>query len=142
MSLSRMRFPLIVLTVAIFVGLFFLQGDNRVMIDVQGGAVTVDGPQGSYFSVRYEDIDTLELIDCLDRGECVDGGTRRGYSYGLWRSAALGEYTLIVRDKVDACIVITDRSGQTLAFNYESGEVTNNLYELILKLLAEQDISV
>ena len=45
-----MRFPLAVLTVAIFAGLFFLQGDNRVMIDVQdGGAVTVDGPQGSFF---------------------------------------------------------------------------------------------
>ena len=69
-------------------------------------------------------------------------GTRRGYSYGLWRCAALGEYTLIVRNKVDACIVIKDRSGRTLAFNYESGEVTENLYELLRKLLAEQGISI
>ena len=130
---------MVFLTVIIFAGLFFLRGDNGVTIDLQTDeAVTVDGPQGSLFSVRYEEIAEMTLLDSFARGECIDGGTKRGYSYGTWSVGALEEYTLIVRDKVDSCIVITDRGGRTLVFNYESDEVTANLYELILGLWEEQ----
>ena len=142
MSLSARKILVFFLTVLIIALFFFLRGDNNIALELQeNGAITVDGPQGSFYSVRYEDIDTIALLTNFDRGECIDGGTKYKNAFGTWCCDMYGKYTLMVRTKVGTYIAITDHSGQTLVFNYESDEVTENLYELILSLLAQEGIS-
>ena len=143
MSLTVRKAMFFFLAVLIVVLFFFLRGDNSIVLELQkDDAITVDGPQGTFFSVPYEDIETVTLLDSFDRGECIDGGTKYKNAYGTWRCDRYGEYIIMARTKVDTYIAITDKSGQTLVFNYESDEVTENLYELILQLLAQQGISV
>ena len=143
MSLKTRKMLLFCLTVLIIVLFFFLQGDNSIVLELQeNNAITLDGPQGTFVSIPYEDIRSITLLDSFDRGECIDGGAKYKNVYGTWRCEKYGEYTLMARTKVDEHIAITDKSGHTLVFNYESNEVTENLYELILSLLQQQGISV
>ena len=143
MSLTARKTMFFFLAVLIVVLFFFLRGDNSIVLELQeDDAITVDGPQGTFFSVPYEDLQSITLLDSFDRGECIDGGIKYKNAYGTWRCDAYGEYTLMIRTRVDTYIALTDKSGRTLVFNYESGEVTENLYELILSLLEQRGISV
>lgn len=142
-SLSMRKLIMFCLTALIIVLFFFLRGDNSIVLELrENDAITLDGPQGTFVAIPYEDIQSVALLDSFDRGECINGGTKYKNVYGTWLCEAFGEYTLMARTKVDEHIAITDKDGQTLVFNYESNEVTENLYELILNLLEQQGISV
>ena len=143
MSLSTRKIIMFFLSVLIIALFFFLRGDNSIVLELQeNNAITLDGPQGTFVSIPYEDIQSITLLESFDRGECIDGGIKYKNAFGTWCCETYGEYTLMARTKVDDHIAITDTDGHTLVFNYESNEVTKNLYELILSLLAQQGISV
>lgn len=136
MSLSRRKAAAFFLSVLIVALFFLLRGDYNIALDLKtNNAITVDGPQGMLCSIAYGDVDTVALLDDFDLGECIEGGSKQGYTYGTWCCDAYGEYTLISTAKVKRYIAVTDQSGHTLVFNYESGKVTENLYSLILSLL-------
>lgn len=136
MSPTKRRVLVFFLSVLIVVLFFFLRGDYSITLDLKtNNAITVDGPQGMLCSIPYEDVDTVALLDTFNHGECIDGGSKQGYTYGTWRCDTYGEYTLISVTKVDKFIAVTNKSGQTLVFNFESSKVTENLYDLILSLL-------
>lgn len=138
MSAATRKAAAFLLTALVLVLFFFLRGSDRIVLDLTSGdAVTVRGPGNISRSIPYGDIASVVLLEDFDRGACVSGESKRSTTCGTWDCAMYGEYTLIAMTKVGTHIAITDAAGQTLVFNYESDEVTGNLYELILELLAQ-----
>ena len=139
MLIDKRKMILFFVTALIIILFFYMRGDYRIVLDLQkDDSITVSGPQETFFSVRYEDLETIALLDDFDRGECTDGGKKYNHSFGTWNCEIFGEYTLIAMSKVNKHIAITDKDGHTLVFNYESEEVTENLYGLILDLIEQR----
>ena len=143
MSLAKRRvytFLIAVLIVALF---YFLRGGYGIALELQENeSITVGGPEGVSYSVRYEDIKSVSLLHDYDPGECIDGSTKHGYSYGIWKNGIYGEYTFIAKSKAAAYIALEDAGGNVLVFDYEGDETTEQLYELILGLLEQKGFSV
>lgn len=138
MALRARRAGAILLTLLVIVLVFLLRAGNRVVLDLQTDeAITVRGPEDTVCVIPYASIRSLTLLEDFDRGECEDGGSKHKVDYGTWRCEPFGRYTLIAAADIKPCLALTDMSGQVTVFNYESAEVTENLYELIRELLAQ-----
>lgn len=123
---------LAVILVVVLVLLF--RGDYGIVLSFDNDIFTVDGPQGYVFSVPLEDIESVSVMDSFDRGICTEGGTKHGYSFGIWENGS-GEYQLCVMDKVERFISIRQTDGGITVLNFESDESTENLYQLINDVL-------
>ena len=143
MSLAKRRIVTFLVAVLIVVLFYLMRGGYSISLELQeNDSITVGGPQDITYSVCYEDIDAVELLHDFDPGECLEGGTKFGYSYGTWKSEAYGEYTFIAKSKAKVYIALNDTDSRVLVFDYEGDETTENLYQLILDLLEQRGISL
>lgn len=126
------------LILVIFTCFYLFRGDYTLTPSFADGVFTLDGPQGLVYTARYEDIASLRFREDMEPGEALSGGKNYGYCYGMYRSDELGEYMLCSMSKLHDYIVVTDVSGNTLAFTADNNEATRNLYEAFLALLREE----
>lgn len=99
-------------------------------------SVTISGPEKTSVTVRYSDIESLELITVTDPGEVTDGGSGRRYYWGTWKNDAYGEYTMFVTKKASKAILIRTVSGKIIVFNQDDDVTTENMYSMFTELLA------
>lgn len=108
-----------------------------------GGTVTFEDSvlllsHGDDLSVEIDctELQAVSLADMPDSfGTCLDGAEGRSTAYGTWNSDEWGEYVLCVKTSLSQVIVLSNGE-ETVVFNYESDEVTSELYEYILQLAA------
>lgn len=123
---------LAVILVVVLVLLF--RGDYSIVLSFDNDIFTIDGPQGYVFSVPLEEIESVTMTESFDKGTCTEGGTKHGYSFGLWENGS-GEYQLCVTDKVERFLTVRETDGGITVLNFESDESTENLYQLINDVL-------
>lgn len=120
--------------ILVVVLVFLFRGDYSIVLSFDNDVFTVDGPQGYVFSIPLEEIGSVTMTESFDRGNCVEGGSKHGYSFGLWENG-IGEYHLCVMDKVERFITMRQTDGSLTVMNFESDASTENLYQLINDVL-------
>lgn len=126
--------------IAIFVvvtGISVFKGGGAILLDFGEEALSISGVEDFSHTVRYRDIDTIELLTSADLGTAVNGGTSGRYSYGVWRSDSWGDYTLCATSAADSFIIITEINGHITVFNYQNASDTELLFEAFRQRLAE-----
>ena len=127
---------LLILALAIFFyGTF---GRSTLLLSLADEAVTVTGPEDSFFSVPYGEIASMELREDFDPGIPVDGGLKSHIRYGLWHNEELQDYQLFASDKIGVIILLRTTGGEVLVFNYESENTTRTYYGSFPDFLAQQ----
>ena len=111
---------------------FFRSGGNTVdrITFHNEGFLTIRQGTDTELELPYANISTVEFYEDADFGESVGGNTVDGVREGLWYSAALGEYTASLSEKIPACILIR-YEGNSYAINYESVSTTKAIYEAL-----------
>lgn len=128
------------LIIVVFTAFYMFRGDYSLQPSFNDGVFTLDGPQGLTYTAKFEDIAALKYAEDMELGEALSGGKNYGYLYGEYRNELLGDYMLCSMSKLRSYIVVTDRSGATLAFTADNAEATKNLYAAFLELLNENGV--
>lgn len=111
---------------------FFLLTNDRKGITVEIGenSLTLAYSAEERWDIPFADIRSMALEAAFDRGAEVQGTTSRVQAFGAWKNAAYGAYRLCAFENVPACIVL-ETDGGVVAFNYESVEATEKLFEAL-----------
>ena len=107
---------------------------GSTVLDVGESSLTINGAGSTSYTIDYQDIQSVELVDSPDYGTSIDGGKKQMYAYGIWNNESWGEYSLYVKTNIDVCIVITEIKG-VFVFNYINEQTTKDFYNSFLEYL-------
>lgn len=114
---------------AFFVWLMFT-GD--IGVDFGEESFTVEASFYSDLTVKYEDIDSIELIDSNVKGSRVGGFESLRLSMGNFRNDEYGTYTRYSYNSCDSAVVIRD-GDKVLVLSGKDIESTKELYEELIQ---------
>lgn len=128
----------LILVLVVFTVGSWAMGGTGVTPDFGDDALTLGGPQKFSFTVTYDQIEALELVELADPGTMRSGGENRSYYWGSWENEAWGAYTLCAYKKFDTAILLTARNGEHLVFNYQDSDTTASMLQMFQELLAHR----
>lgn len=131
-------FLLLILFLAAFTVFSWFLGGAGITLDFGEDALTVSGPKKFSFSVDYDRIADLDLVELSDTGTLISGGENRSYSWGTWETGAWDRYTLCAAKKADTAILITTQEDELLVFSYQDDETTAAVFQMFTELLAHR----
>ena len=124
----------VVTVLLIGVGVLMFTGDVNATLGEDAIAIKATYHEDS--TVKYADIESVELCEELDIGMRQVGFGSAKLSLGIFKSDALGTYTLYTYNSADTHIVI--KSGErTLVIGLENEDATRNLYNELLKKIGD-----
>lgn len=115
-----------------------VRGVSSVYLDFGDDSLTLTAPENYSRSIRYSDIDEIELIDQFESGSIISGGENRRHQWGTWENDTWGEYILCVSKKIDNALLIKYSGNQLLVLNYESEDTTASLLSLMQEIIADR----
>lgn len=128
----------LLLVLVVFTVGSWAMGGTGVTPDFGADALTVSGPKKFSFTVDYDQVADLELVELTDPGTLLSGGENRSYFWGSWENEAWGAYTLCASKKADTAIRLTTREGESLVFNYQDDDTTKSMLQMFTDLLAHR----
>lgn len=114
------------------------RGGTSTYLDFGDDKLTVTAPESFIYTVDYDKIDQVELLDEFEPGTMVSGGETRKYQWGTWENETMGKYTLCVSKRIDNALLISHSDGELLILNFESDKTTEALLDLFHDLLADR----
>jgi len=134
MNTKKNIYILIFIFLAVATVFAIVYSSDSTVIDVGESSLTINGAGSTSYTIDYEDIRAVELVDSPYYGTSIDGGKKQMYAYGIWNNESWGEYRLYVNTNVDVCIVITEIEG-VFVFNYINEQTTKDFYNSFLEYL-------
>ena len=128
----------LVLVLVVFLVLTSIFGGTGMNVDFGDDSLTVTGPQKYSFTVDYDRIAAMDLVELTDPGTMISGGENRSYRWGSWENEAWGSYTLCASKKIDTALRLTTTDGEHLVFNYQDEDTTASILEMFTQLLAHR----
>lgn len=127
-TISRISWALVI---AILIGTAILLFSGSIEYDFREDALVMDATFYSPITLRYENIEAIEL-----REGDVDGAREWGYGsfrllLGFFENEEFGTYNRYTYFKNESCIVVTVK-GKTLVFSGADAEETQQLYQELL----------
>lgn len=121
----------IVFAVIAFVTVFQIMtsGENAMLIDMSGTAISFSGIDDFKHQVAYTDMDSVTIE------EVSDWSKWGGHEYGIFRIGHLEGYALFVTTQVDCVIIISLTDGTQMVFNYNNNSDTEEIYQMLLNNL-------
>ena len=119
------------LVIAIMIGTAFLMFSGSIDYDFREDALVMDASFYSPITVRYENIEDIELREGDVDGTRVGGLGSFRLLLGFFENEEFGTYNRYTYYKNESCIVATVK-GKTLVFSGENGEETREIYNTLL----------
>lgn len=116
-----------------------MRGDSNISLDFGDDSLTVRAPKEFSFSVAYDEISSIDLVEFNDPGNMLSGGENRNCSWGDWENEAWGQYTRGTSAKADTAILVTTTDNAHLVFSYEDDDTTASLIQGFNELLASRE---
>jgi len=124
--------------IAIFVGVtvYFIarSGSSPYSISMADQTIRVTGGNEYSYSLPMESIDSVELTEIENFGECIQDACDGKHICGIFKNEQFGQYDIWTIKKIDPVIVITDKGGHVFVVNYESARSTQELYKALLEI--------
>ena len=138
MSARAKNTIVLLLVLVVFTVGSWATGGTGVTPDFGADALTVSGPKKFSFTVDYDQIADLELVELATPGILLSGGENRSYFWGSWEHETWGPYTLCASKKADTAIRLTTREGEFLVFSYQDDDTTASMFQMFTDLLAHR----
>jgi len=119
-----------IIIVVVVIILLLVAPGGSVTAELLDEGLHVDAPMVNEL-VRYEDIESAELRGDLEIGRRVGGFGGENVCSGKFRNGEFGGYILASYNDVPLHIVVY-HSGEVLAFNLETVEATQEMYDQLL----------
>ncbi len=129
----------LILIIAIFVGVtvYFIarNGSSPYSISMADQTIKVTGENDYSYSLSMDSIDSVELTEIEDHGECILDACDGKHICGIFKNEQFGQYDIWTIKKISPVVVITDKNGHVFAVNYESARSTQELYKALLEII-------
>ena len=102
------------------------------------GGFTVSTASGQSRTIRWDEIEGVELLDSFEAGSPVDAVNEGGERSGTWDSEAYGTVSLYTDASVERWIAISLPDSVTIV-NFESEASTGQLYLAIVEATRDAD---
>lgn len=135
MKQTLKNFVWIIAIVIVFSGLMRLMGRVSVTLDFGEDALTVAAGNEFDYTVSYNEVESLKLVEISEAGEIVSGDETRYSAWGERENDTWGSYTLCISQKVDTAILVTMQNDEKLIFNAEDRETTEAMLDFFVQLL-------
>ena len=112
-----------------------VSGGSDVDFTLAEDGLSFRGPGEFAVSVAFKDLTSIAFRENLELGVCIDGGSEKGYTYGIWKNGEFGEYTLHVLTKVQAYMILTETDGSTVVVNFENAQTTEAFSQNLIEHL-------
>lgn len=129
--------PVIIIVIVGIVSL--LRGGGQMGLDIGDDAMTVTSPDEFSFTVAFDEIGSMELVELTDPGTMLSGDENSGFSWGTWENEAWGQYSRCTCKKADQAILITTLDDAHMVFSFESDDTTASLLDALNDLLANRE---
>jgi uncharacterized membrane protein len=120
-----------VMSIAAVIFAMVLSFTGNVSAVAEENGIRINSTYYSEHFIEYEDVEKIELVEDFDFGSRQMGFGSPVMLLGSFRNDELGNYTLYAYARQDTCIVITLRTGKTVAVSLKSAEKTVALYDSI-----------
>jgi len=110
--------------------LYYALSAPKIQLSFGSDTLQVTEPDGNVVSIRYAEIQDVQMEKNPDYGRSDGGKEASGCRYGVWTNSAWGRYELCVYSKTAPCVVIRTADG-VLAVNDKSEQATETLYETL-----------
>ena len=112
---------------------------NRDMLYFKASseAVIVQGPEGYTISIRYDDIENVELLDVFDRGISAGGVEGKDLNYGTFENDLYGKYELFEIVGVRPHIAITANDGKIVVITRENNGDTETYCDALKQTIGK-----
>lgn len=122
----------VILLSALFISLGIICFTGSITYTFDDDSFTVDSSYSAPMTVRYLEIDKIEIRESVTPGSKVMGFNSPTLLLDVFKNSEFGKYTRYTYTRCDTCIVI-DINGETLVINGESSEKTREIYESIME---------
>lgn len=139
MKQTLKSFVWVIIVVVLFYIVTQFTGQLSISLDFADTALTVTGPKEFSYTVEYDKIESLELVELTDTGTVLSGGESRRLAWGERENEAWGTYTLCISKKIDIAILVTTVDGEKLVLNYEKEKTTESMLDLFTQFMEHQD---
>lgn len=128
----------IIIIIAVLI-IALMRGNSNISPNFGDNSLTVYAPKEFSFSVTYDEISSIALVEFTDPGNMLSGGTNRNCSWGVWENEAWGQYVRCTVQKADTAILVTTVDNTHLIFSYEDDETTAALLQAFQELLISRE---
>ncbi|MCD8014866.1 MAG: hypothetical protein LUG99_17170 [Lachnospiraceae bacterium] len=142
-SFTRNRNYSILIFLIIVLGyLIFFRNSLSESVYIEPGedSILINSYTDDEITVSYADLTRVELCDSVDFGTLSEGTDDRRVRSGLWVNDEWGEYYLFAVKKVKSDYILLETDETVVVFNYESAEVTQNVYTAFQEYLEGLDL--
>lgn len=111
----------------VVLGISMVEAHFRIQAEFSDTQIAITSNRYN-LTVRYDLIESIELVDMPDRGEHIDGKDDINIRYGIWTNDTWGEYYVCAIPNATNCIVMHLNDGRTFVFNARSNDYTAELF--------------
>lgn len=143
MSSRSKNFIWILVVLVAFTGITLVRGGFENNINFGEDSLTLFGPEKYSYTVVYDDITAITLVDLTDlgTGTSVSGDENRNCKWGVYKNDLWNEYTLCISKKIENAIQLTLHNGDVVVFNLESAETTAAILDMFEELLSARMVN-
>lgn len=135
--IKQLLFALVLFAILIPIALW--DSGTQVKISLDSDTVFINSDKYR-MSIRYEQIESLELTALEDPGERIhDDFDNDIIRCGIWNNDAWGEHYICVDLDVDQCIIAHLDDGRTFVFSTKNNGATEELFESLQDRLTSAD---
>lgn len=119
----------------VVIAISFFEAQGRITVNFTDTAVEISSNKYNML-VKYELIESVELMDMPDRGDSKGGNDDASIRIGEWNNDVWGDYTVLAIPHATNCIVLHLNDGRTFVFNARSNDYTAELFAQLQSHLA------
>ena len=136
---KKLNYLLSIIIIAAVLIIALMRGNSNISLDFGDDSLTVYAPKEFSFSVAYDEISSIELVEFTDPGTMLSGEKNRNCSWGVWENEAWGQYTRCTTQKADTAVLLTTVDNAHLVFSYEDDDTTAALIKAFRELLVSRE---
>ena len=131
----RINMAIVLVLIVIVTVRSLVSGGSGVDFTLTEDSLSFSGPGEFEVSVEFKNLASVAFRENLELGDCITGGSEKGYTYGVWKNEEFGEYALHVLTKVQAYVILTEADGSTVVANFENARTTEDFSKNLIEYL-------
>jgi hypothetical protein len=121
----------IIIFIILFIASYYLIGRHNAHISARDGTIIISAGDDFYLEIPPDNVESAQLVTSLPIGDCINGYSNWGTTYGTYYNDEIGKFYICVSDRISQYVYVILKDNTSIYFNYESESVTSQLCDAL-----------